>query len=122
VDQPVKFAAQVRGFLRAHLRELLLIGLVLLGLQDVFGTHGVLAMHRSQKEAEQIRNEIKQLNDENRQLQDHVKDLKSDPAEIERIARENMGLARPGEYIFKLPPKTDAATPNPRNPALDRSK
>ena len=25
---------------------------------------------------------------------------------LERIAREEMGLARPGEHIFKLPPKT----------------
>ena len=109
MDQPVKFAAQVRGFLHAHLRELLLIGLVLLGLQDIFGTHGVLAMRRSQKEAEQIQTEIKQLNDENRLLEDHVKDLKSDPAAIEKIAREDMGLARRGEYIFKLAPKADAA-------------
>jgi cell division protein FtsB len=122
VDQPVKFAAQVRGFLREHVWVALVIGLVLLGLQDVFGTHGVLAMHRSQKEAEQIRNEIKQLDDENRQLQDHVKDLKSDPAEIERIAREDMGLARPGEYIFKLPPKNETVTSNPRNSAVDQSK
>lgn len=118
----MNFAAQVRGFVREHAWVLLLIGLVLLGLQDVFGTHGVLAMHRSQKEAEEMRNEIKELNDENRQLEDHVKDLKSDPAEIERIAREDMGLARPGEYIFKLAPKPDAVTANPRNPAVDRSK
>ena len=38
-----------------------------------------------------------------------MKALKSDPAAIERIAREEMGLARPGEYIFKTPAKSGDA-------------
>jgi cell division protein FtsB len=32
-----------------------------------------------------------------------VSSLKTDPKSIERIAREEMGLARSGELIFKLP-------------------
>ena len=40
--------------------------------------------------------------------------LKSDPAAIERWAREQMGLAKPGEKIYtlpeKAPPKPSAAT------------
>ena len=49
-----------------------------------------------------MQQEINQLDEENRQLQESVQSLKSDPAAIERIAREEMGLARPGEYIFKI--------------------
>jgi cell division protein FtsB len=62
-------------------------------------------MRRAQKEAASIQREIDQIDQENRKLQENVKALKSDPAAIERIAREEMGLARPGEYIFKLPAK-----------------
>jgi cell division protein FtsB len=47
-----------------------------------------------------------------------VKSLKTDPQAIERIAREEMGLARPGEYIFKTAPKpADASIPPPQSPA-----
>jgi cell division protein FtsB len=106
VDQRVMtFGMQLRKFLRQNAAAFLWTGLALLVVQDIFGTHGVLAMRRSQREAGEIRKEIQKLNDENRQLQDRVKDLKSDPQAIEEIARKDMGLAKPGELIFKLPPK-----------------
>jgi cell division protein FtsB len=99
------FLAHMGDFLHRNSTWFLVAALVLLILQDVFGTHGVLAMHRSQKEAAQVQKEIQQLNEENQKLQNRVQSLKSDPATIERIAREEMGLARPGEYIFKIQPK-----------------
>ena len=104
-DQPLSFSGQMREFLRRNLSWFLAFALSLLLLQDIFGTHGLIAMRRSQQEAAQVQREIDQINDENRQLQGRVKALKSDPATIERIAREEMGLARPGEYIFKIPSK-----------------
>lgn len=109
------FGMQLRKFLRQNAAAFLWTGLALLVVQDIFGTHGVLAMRRSQREAGEIRKEIQKLDEENRQLQDRVKDLKSDPQAIEEIARKDMGLAKPGELIFKLPPKTAnaPATPEP---------
>lgn len=101
----LSFAEQWQDFFRRNLNWFLVAGLAVLLLQDVFGTHGVLAMRRSMKEAQQVQQEINRLNAENQQLQDNVQRLKSDPAAIERIAREDMGLARPGEYIFKIAPK-----------------
>jgi len=110
VDQRVMtFRMQVGKFLRQNAAAFLWTGLALLVVQDVFGTHGVLAMRRSQREAGEIRKEIQKLNDENRELQDRVKDLKSDPQAIEEIARKEMGLAKPGELIFKLPTKAAPA-------------
>jgi cell division protein FtsB len=99
------FAQQMRDFLRRNSTWFLVTGLIFLVLQDIFGTHGVLAMRRSQQQAVEIQKEIQQLNTENQKLQDRVKALKTDPSTIERIAREEMGLARPGEYIFKIQPK-----------------
>ena len=108
----VSFFVQMRDFLHRNSTWLLVAALILLVLQHLFGTHGVLAMRRSQKEAAAVQREIQQLNDENQKLQNRVQSLKSDPATIERIAREEMGLARPGEYIFKLQPKTgEPSTP-----------
>ncbi len=95
----------VARFLRR--RASLLLGLALLALlvHDVFGDHGLLAMRRTQKEVGKLREEIQQLDQENARLAEEVKALKNDPRIIERIAREEMGLARPGELVFKLPPK-----------------
>jgi cell division protein FtsL len=113
-EQRLSFYDQVCEFLRRNMSILLVAALVLLLIQDVFGTHGLVAMRRAQKEAARVRQEIDRINGENQQLQNNVKGLKSDPQTIERIAREEMGLARPGEYIFKIPPKPgDAPTPTP---------
>ena len=91
------------SFLRRHARTILAVALATLLVHDIFGAHGFLAMRRTQKEIEHLRLEIEQVNAENRELAEQVKALKSDPRMIERIAREEMGLARPGELIFKPP-------------------
>src|ERR1700691_3055737 len=95
-EPTISFAAQLREFLRRNANWFLAAALGLLLLQDVFGTHGVLAMRRAQKEATAVQQEINLINEENRQLQDRVKSLKTDPQAIEHIARAEMGLARAG--------------------------
>jgi cell division protein FtsB len=104
------FFEQLAEFFRRNALYFLIAALILLIVQDVFGTHGVLAMRRSQMEAQQIRSEIKKLDDENKRLENNAKDLKSDPATIESQARAN-GLKRPGEVVFQIPPKQSDATP-----------
>ncbi|HEX4002192.1 MAG TPA: septum formation initiator family protein [Candidatus Acidoferrales bacterium] len=119
-EEPSSFAEHFGEFVRRNLSWFLAVGLALLLLQDVFGNHGVLAMRRSQQEAREVQRQINQMNEENRQLEERVKALKTDPQAIERIAREEMGLARPGEYIFKLQPKpNDGSAPSsqPSGPA-----
>jgi cell division protein FtsB len=101
----MNFLKSCREFARRNLSVLLGVGLLLLLVQDVFGTHGVLAMRRSKKEAADIQKEINRLESENCSMEQGVENLKSDPQTIERIARDEMGLAKPGEYIFKLPAK-----------------
>jgi cell division protein FtsB len=82
--------------------------ILLLGIHDILGSHGFLAMRRTQKEMDQLRSQVKQLNEENNRMAGEAQALKSDPQAVERIAREDMGLARPGEMIFKLPPAPPA--------------
>jgi cell division protein FtsB len=103
--------AEPPSFWRRHLREILAIALLTLAIHDVFGAHGFLAMRRTQKEIQGLRDQITRLNQENSQLSSQVKELKSDPQAIERIAREQMGLARPGEIIIKLPSPDKTADP-----------
>ena len=64
--------------------------------------------------------EILQLDTENHSLSDQVKALKTDPKAIERMRRDDMGLARPGEYIFKFPAAPDSQSQNA--PSTGRTK
>lgn len=114
------FAAQFREFVRRNLTWFLVGGLALLLLQDIFGTHGVLAMHRSQQQATEMQKQIDELNEENKKLEDGVKSLKSDPTAIERIARQDMGLSRPGEFVFRTQP--DANSKQPQQAAPNSTK
>ncbi|HEX2712775.1 MAG TPA: septum formation initiator family protein [Candidatus Acidoferrales bacterium] len=100
---------QPQPFLLRNARSVLAFLAFALLVQDVFGAHGFLAMRRTQREITRLLKEIQQVNAENRDLAGQVKALKSDPRMIERIAREEMGLARPGELIFKLPAPPSAA-------------
>ncbi len=96
------------AYLRRNARQILGLALFALLVHDIFGAHGFIAMRKTQKEIEQIREQIGKLNNENQSLSGQVNSLKTDPKAIERIAREEMGLARPGEIIYKLP---DSAKP-----------
>lgn len=91
------------GFWQRNGRMLLALAILFLFAHDIFGTHGFLAMRRTQKEIERLRTDLTKLNDDNRQLSDQMKALRSDPKLIEKIARDELGLARPGEVIIKVP-------------------
>ena len=101
-------ASEAEAYLRRNARQILGLALFALLVHDIFGAHGFIAMRRTQKEIEEIREQIGKINNENKSLTDQVNSLKTDPKAIERIAREEMGLARPGELIYKLP---DSAKP-----------
>ena len=83
----------------------ILLGLIVLVLlvHDIFGTHGFLAMRRTQSEIKKVQADLDQLNKENLQLGQEVRELKTDPHKIEKIARDELGLAKPGEVIIKIP-------------------
>src|SRR5579862_4122411 len=91
------------SFWSRHARTILGFAIFLLAIHDVFGSHGLLAMRRTQKQIQDLHGEIERLNKENTNLSGEVQALRSDPKAVERIAREEMGLARPGEMIFKIP-------------------
>ena len=103
--------SEAAAYLRQNARQILGLALLALLVHDIFGAHGFVAMRRTQKEIDQIRDQIGKLNAENKSLAGQVNSLKSDPKAIERIAREDMGLARPGEMIFKLPDPVKPGVP-----------
>jgi cell division protein FtsB len=107
---------QISEFLKQHGRTVLGLFVLALVVHDIFGTHGFIAMRRTQLEIQKVRKDIDRLNSENVQLSDQVKALKTDPHAIERIAREELQRAKQGEVIIRypnLPPPTDSPSPKP---------
>lgn len=106
-------AESSQSFFRRNARYFFALVFCLLVLQDVFGTHGLMAMHRSKVQMQAIQAQLDKLDQENRDLQQRIQNLKTNPSAIEKIARDRMGLARPGELIFSLPAKTAASPSSP---------
>jgi cell division protein FtsB len=100
---------------RHYVPHLLALFVAVLFLHDVFGTHGFVVMHRKQQEIQKVKADLDRLNKENSGLEQDVKNLKTDPHTIEKIAREELGQARPGEIIIKLPapPPSDSQPAKP---------
>jgi cell division protein FtsL len=84
-------------------RAILVLCVFALFIHDIFGTHGFLAMRRTKVEIERVQKDINRLAKENAELSDEVKSLKTDPHKIESIARDELGLAKPGDVIIKIP-------------------
>lgn len=82
---------------------LLGLGLLVLVVHTLFGEQGYLALRRQQQRLQHLQQEIERLEEENRRLADEIKALKNDPEAIERVAREQLQMARPGEKVITLP-------------------
>jgi cell division protein FtsB len=97
---------------RRALRALLALFLVLALGQLVLGDMGLLASFRQRHATSQLRREVAEMNAEIETLKADIAALNRDPFRIETLAREQLGLARPGEIIFQFQPDP-AAAPSP---------
>ena len=83
----------------------IVLGLCIAALvvHDVFGTHGYLALRRTKEEIAKVQKDLDRLSKENTALQEEVIELRTNPDKIEELARNGLGLARPGDVIVKVP-------------------
>lgn len=80
----------------------------------VFGRMGLIAHVRLTEEAVRVDREITQVQAEIGDLGRQVAALNRDPHTIERLARERLGMVRPGETVFLFPPgPEDGEGPTP---------
>lgn len=77
-----------------------------------FGSNGMVAYTNKRSENSHLQEQIQDLQKENEALQGHVTSLKTDPAAIEREAREHLHYAKPGEVIYVTP---EPITPKQQN-------
>ena len=101
----------IRALPRNAIYLLVLLCVALL-VHELFGQHGFLAMRRQQREVRMLQEQLQQLQQKNMELEKQINALRSDPKAIERVAREQMRMARPGEIIYTLPEK-ETKKPSP---------
>jgi cell division protein FtsB len=66
----------------------------------IVGDRGLLAMLQARDQYEAASAALAQQRSENEQLREKAKRLTDDPAAIEELARDELGLMRPGEKLF----------------------
>jgi cell division protein FtsB len=81
------------------------LGLVLfLGL-GVYGWQGIVRLRQVREQLETLERDNAALRAQAERLTQAIDRLRNDPAYLERLAREEQGMVRPGETILKFPPK-----------------
>ena len=75
---------------------------LLLLLMAVFHENGILNAYQLEQEQHKIKTENENLRTKNEKLRVKIKGLKSDPYEIEKIAREKLHLVKPGDQVYHI--------------------
>lgn len=77
-------------------------GMVLISL---LGDQGLIAYFRLRAEAHKLEGEVTRLEAQQQELAQRIHALNDDPAYIELLARQRLGLVRPGDVVLQLPPR-----------------
>jgi cell division protein FtsB len=85
------------------------LAFIALAVGSLFGDGGMIHLIQERRRADELGRQVEQLREENGRLAEQIHALRTDPRAIERLAREQLGLARPGETVFLL---RDEAAPS----------
>jgi cell division protein FtsB len=79
---------------------LLTIAMLLLA---VFNDKGAIQVHAQSTKLTTLESEISTISAENKQLTDEIRSLRTNPSTIEKLAREELKLVKPGEVVLVTP-------------------
>jgi cell division protein FtsB len=71
------------------------------------GKTGLVPLVDLWSEVSQLQDDVRDLEAERDALRERARALKTDPLEVEALAREDLGMVRPGEVVLRL------TTPDP---------
>ena len=77
----------------------------------VFHENGILNAYRLEQEQLKMKNENEILPARNEKFRLEIDALKSDPYEIEKIARERLNLIKPGDQVYYIVQTKNPLTP-----------
>ncbi len=77
------------------------LSFIYLSVSLFFGDAGLLRYLELNKTKKGLEKQLIEINRQNEQIRTQIRLLKEDPFYKEKLAREEFGLAKPDEYIFK---------------------
>jgi cell division protein FtsB len=83
----------------------------LLLVHVMFGANGMVVYKQKRAEFELLQKRVMQVKEENEGYKQEIEALKSDQKAIEKEAREQLGYAKPGEYVYVSPPPMKTSPP-----------
>jgi cell division protein FtsB len=89
-------------------------------LHVMFGANGMVVYRQKHAELQALQKDVDRLQNENARYINEIRALKSDPAAIEKEAREQLHYTRPGEFVLVAPQQP--SKPAPGNPPTDHTK
>lgn len=92
--------APAPGVRRRSVHLLLVFVTVVLVVDALVGDKGLMASMRARRQYTEVAAALDALVRENARLREESRRLKEDPAAIEVVARQELGLIRPGEILF----------------------
>jgi cell division protein FtsB len=93
------------------------VAATLLFLHVMFGVNGMVIYKKKRAELQDLRQRIDRVQQDNDRYKRQIQGLKTEETAVEKEAREQMGYAKPGEYVY-VPP----AASNPAPPANHSAK
>ena len=75
---------------------------LLLSLLAMAGDRGFFEVYQFNRHLQHVESRIQALEVENERMRLQLTGLRSDPYQIEKLAREDLGLVRPDEIIFEI--------------------
>jgi cell division protein FtsB len=84
------------------LHVLLIFITVVLIVDALVGEKGLMQSMSARRQYQQLQASLEELRHENAALREEMRRLNEDPATIESLARQDLGLIRPGEVVFIL--------------------
>lgn len=87
---------------RTAIRLLLLFTAAIIVADAMVGERGLVAVFRARHEYQNLTIEIERLKTQNADLREQARRLREDAAAIEAVARQELGLIRPGEKVFTI--------------------
>ena len=82
---------------------------VVVGALSLYGVSAVIRVSQLQRDMETLERDLVTLRARAETLTKTVDRLRSDPAYIEKLAREDLGYVREGETVLKFPTAAPAA-------------
>jgi cell division protein FtsB len=77
----------------------------------MFGANGMVIYRQKRAEYETLQKQIERVQEENDRYTQQIQGLKSDEKAIEKEAREQLGYAKPGEYVYVTPAQAKPTLP-----------